>query len=89
MQAIYNLNSNELNINFLNSIKEMFQNKNIDIIIADHADSDIDKRSKELQKRLDDYKNNGLKNCSTLDKESNKILLLGIKKYKKDFLVNS
>ena len=69
MQAIYNLNSNELNINFLNSIKEMFQNKNIDIIITDHTNSEFDERSKELQKRLDDYKNDGLKNCSTLDKD--------------------
>jgi len=69
MQAMYNLNSNELNINFLNSIKEIFQNKNIGIIITDYADSEIDERGKELQKRLDDYKNNGLKNCSTLDKD--------------------
>ena len=58
MQAIYNLNSNELNINFLNSIKEMFQNKNIDIIISDHSDSVLDDRSLELQKRLDEYKLN-------------------------------
>jgi len=58
MQAIYNLNSNELNINFLNSIKEMFQNKNIDIIITDHSDTKIDERSKELQSRLEHYKNN-------------------------------
>ncbi|NOX16605.1 MAG: hypothetical protein GXP61_11410 [Epsilonproteobacteria bacterium] len=58
MQAIYNLNSNELNINFLNSIKEIFQNKNIDIIITDNTDIKLDDRSIELQNRFKQYKLN-------------------------------
>ena len=69
MQVSYNLNVNELNINFLESIKNMFENKNIDIIITEHTSSELDVRSEELQIRLDDYKKNGTKNCSTLDKD--------------------
>ena len=56
MQATYSLNSSELNINFLNSIKEMFKNKNIDILISDTSKKD--ERSEILQKRLEGYKNN-------------------------------
>jgi hypothetical protein len=56
MQAIYNLNTSELDINFLNSIKEMFKHKNIDIIISDGLDNEFDSRVSELQKRFEDYK---------------------------------
>jgi flavorubredoxin len=69
MQASYHLNANELNTNILESIKNIFENKNIDIIVTEHTDSKLDERSKELQKRLNDYKENGLKNCSILDKD--------------------
>jgi hypothetical protein len=58
MQAIYNLNSDELNINFLNSIKSMFQNKNISIIVSDDDDLDTLQRTQELNARLQNYKNN-------------------------------
>ena len=56
MQATYNLNSNELNIDFLNSIQELFKNKNIDIVISDTSKKDT--RSEILQKRLEEYKKN-------------------------------
>lgn len=58
MQVAYNLNTNELNTNFLNSIKEMFQNKNIEIIITDQVKSETEQYSDTLHKRLADYKNN-------------------------------
>lgn len=58
MQAAYSLNSNELNINFLNSVKEMFQNKNIEIIITDKVESEFEQYSNTLHERLNDYKNN-------------------------------
>jgi len=58
MQAAYSLNSNELNINFLNSIKEMFQNKDIEIIITDHSDSEVSEYRKSISNRLEQYKNN-------------------------------
>jgi len=62
MQATYSLNSDELNVNFLNSIKEMFKNKNIDIIISD----DLQKYDKNHKNNLDlvlkDYQENGDKN---------------------------
>jgi hypothetical protein len=35
MIANYSLNTNELNIDFLNSIKDIFENKNIEITISD------------------------------------------------------
>lgn len=38
MQAAYSLNSNELNINFVNSIKEIFKN----------TDSDVDEYRKSI-----------------------------------------
>ena len=69
MQASYNLHANELNTNFLESIKNMFGDKNIDIIITEHRDYELDERSQELQIRLDDYKKNGMKNCSLLDED--------------------
>lgn len=56
MQAAYSLNSNELNINFLNSIKEMFQNKDIEIIVKDCIDSEVDKYRKSISNRLEQYK---------------------------------
>lgn len=58
MQAAYSLNSNELNINFLNSIKEMFQNKDIEIIITDHTDNEVSEYRKSISNRLEQYKNN-------------------------------
>ena len=58
MQAAYSLNSNELNINFLNSIKEMFQNKDIEIIITDHSDSEVNEYRKSISNRLEQYKSN-------------------------------
>lgn len=58
MQAAYSLNSNELNINFLNSIKEMFQNKDIEIIITDYTDSEVDEYRKSISNRLEQYKSN-------------------------------
>lgn len=58
MQAAYSLNSNELNINFLNSVKEMFQNKDIEIIITDHSDSEVGEYRKSISNRLEQYKNN-------------------------------
>ena len=56
MQATYNLNSNELTYDFLNSIKSMFKDKNINITISDNTK--LDERSQELQNRLKEYKNN-------------------------------
>ncbi|TKI71062.1 hypothetical protein FCU45_01380 [Sulfurimonas crateris] len=58
MQASYSLNSSELNINFLNSIKEMFQNKNIEIIITDHTDNEVNEYRKSISNRLEQYKSN-------------------------------
>ena len=69
MQASYNLHANELNTNFLESIKSMFGDKNIDITITEHKSYELDKRSQELKTRLDTYKKDGVNNCSTLDKE--------------------
>jgi len=56
MQATYSLNSNELTSDFLNSIKSIFKNKNINITISD--DTKLHNRSEELQHRLKEYKNN-------------------------------
>jgi len=79
MQASYRLNAKELNINFLNAIKEMFQDRDIDIFIAEKgefSDKSMEEYQnseqflvdqKELTKRLSDYKTNGLKNFTPLD----------------------
>jgi hypothetical protein len=82
MQASYRLNANELNISFLNAIKEMFQDRDIDIFIAEKgefSDESMEEyedyqNSKQflvdqntLAKRLSDYKTNGLKNFTLLD----------------------
>jgi hypothetical protein len=40
MQVAYQLNGNDLDANFLNSVKAMFANKDIEIIIHDEADID-------------------------------------------------
>ena len=58
MQAAYNLNSNELNINFINSIKEMFQNRDIEIIVTDHADEEVNDYRKSLSLKMEQYKTN-------------------------------
>jgi len=50
MQATYSLNSNELTSDFLNSIKSIFKNKNINITISD--DTKLHNRSEELQHRV-------------------------------------
>lgn len=84
MQASYRLNTDELDIGFLNSLKEIFKNKKIDIFVSDIDEHDteddvelqrymqseqFETNKRKLQKRLDDYKENGLKNCSSLDRE--------------------
>ncbi|OHE15265.1 MAG: hypothetical protein A2540_09710 [Sulfurimonas sp. RIFOXYD2_FULL_37_8] len=69
MQAAYNLNSNELNINFLNSIKEMFQNKNIEIFITDNLDEEYERGQSILYETLNDYKENGNNNFTVLSDE--------------------
>lgn len=69
MQAAYTLNSNELNINFLNSIKEMFQNKNIEIFITDNLDEEYERGQSILYETLNDYKENGNKNFTVLSDE--------------------
>ncbi len=79
MQASYRLNAKELNISFLNAIKEMFQDKEIDIFIAEKGEFS-DQSMEEYQnseqflmdqnnlaKRLSDYQANGLKNFTPLD----------------------
>ncbi|MDY0121875.1 MAG: hypothetical protein RBR54_08010 [Sulfurimonas sp.] len=58
MQAAYSLNSNELNINFVNAIKEMFQNKDIEIIITDHSAGEVDDYRKFLSQKIEQYKTN-------------------------------
>jgi len=69
MQATYNLNTDELNINFLNSIKEMFKNKNINIIISDNH-QEYDKNHKNnLDMVLKDYQKNGDKNFIEMNDE--------------------
>ena len=68
MQASYDLHTNELNTNFLESIKNMFGGRHIHITVTEY-DSEFDKRSQELQTRLDEYKKNDMKNCSILDKD--------------------
>lgn len=40
MQVSYRLNCNELDVSFLNSIKELFTNKNIEIVISDEDEVD-------------------------------------------------
>ena len=56
MEAVYSLNSNELDINLINSIKEAFIGKDINIIVTDNS---IDEnRAKELHNRLKRYKDN-------------------------------
>jgi len=56
MEAIYSLNSNELDINFIDSIKKAFKGKDINIIVTDNS---IDQeRAEELQNRLKSYKEN-------------------------------
>ena len=56
MEAIYSLNSNELDINFIDSIKKAFKGKDINIIVTDNL---IDQeRAEELQNRLKSYKEN-------------------------------
>lgn len=40
MIANYNINTNELNMKFLNSIKDMFKNKTIEITISDEDEED-------------------------------------------------
>ncbi|MDP2894227.1 MAG: hypothetical protein Q8N78_07690 [Sulfurimonas sp.] len=69
MQAAYNLNSNELNINFLNSIKEMFQNRNIEIIITDNVDEEYQREQAILDETLNDYRENGNKNFTLMTDE--------------------
>jgi hypothetical protein len=69
MQAAYTLNSNELNINFLNSIKEMFQNKNIEIFITDNLDEGYQREQAILNETLNDYKENGNKNFTVMSDE--------------------
>lgn len=69
MQAAYSLNSNELNINFLNSIKEMFQNKDIEIIITDKVDDEFQKEKALLDETLNDYRENGNKNFTVMTDE--------------------
>ncbi|MFA6139042.1 MAG: hypothetical protein WC667_13290 [Sulfurimonas sp.] len=69
MQAAYSLNSNELNIDFLNSIKEMFQNKNIEIIITDKVDEEYQREKSILDETLNDYRENGNKNFTAMTDE--------------------
>ncbi len=69
MQAAYSLNSNELNIDFLNSIKEMFQNKNIEIIITDKVDEEYQREKSILDETLNDYRENGNKNFTVVTDE--------------------
>jgi hypothetical protein len=88
MQASYRLNTDELDIGFLNSLKEIFKNKKIDIFVSDideHGtgeDAELQRyfqseqfeiNKKKLQKRLNDYKEYGLKNCSSFDDTWGKI----------------
>jgi hypothetical protein len=46
MQASYQLQGNDLNMNFLDSIKNLFQNREIEIIIHDVEEDD--KRFEEI-----------------------------------------
>jgi hypothetical protein len=58
MQAAYSLNSNELNIHFINAIKEMFQNKDIEIIVTDNSDDEVDGYRKFISEKIEQYKTN-------------------------------
>jgi hypothetical protein len=40
MQVVYKLDSSELNIDFLDSVKTLFKNKTVEIIVADEDDED-------------------------------------------------
>jgi transcriptional/translational regulatory protein YebC/TACO1 len=40
MQVVYRLDSSELNIDFLDSVKTLFKNKTVEIIVADEDDED-------------------------------------------------
>lgn len=55
MQVSYQLNSNELDIPFLNSIKELFANKDIEIIVNDEEEID-DKFAKILSSSYENSK---------------------------------
>jgi len=69
MQATYSLNSNELNVNFLNSIKEMFKNKDINIIISDEQQKYNRNHKNNLDLVLKDYQENGDKNFTEMTDE--------------------
>lgn len=69
MQAAFSLNSNELNINFVNSIKEMFQGKNIEIVITDGVDEEYEREKSVLDATLNDYLQNGSKNFTVMSDE--------------------
>ena len=66
MQATYSLNSNELNINFLNSVKKMFKNKNIDIIISDDCQEYDKNHKKNLDLILKNYQEDKDKNFTEM-----------------------
>lgn len=40
MQVVYRLDSSELNIDFLDSVKALFKNKTVEIIVADEDEED-------------------------------------------------
>ena len=69
MQAAFNLNTNELNINFVNSVKEMFQNKNIEIVITDRVSKEYEIEKSMLDTTLEDYLQNGSKNFTVMSDE--------------------
>jgi antitoxin YefM len=77
MFATYQINSDELNFDFLKSIKETFKGKAIEISIMDYDETDYLLRSPKnkeiLLERINDVKNG--KNLTTLSVEEFEKLL--------------
>lgn len=89
MQASYRVNVNELDVGFVNSLKEIFKNKKINIFIEDVQEPSLKGEDEQMTKyiqsvqfqtdkekvkeRLNDYKKNGLENCSSFDDTWKKI----------------
>lgn len=66
------LNANELDINFVNSIKSLFKGKDIEIITK-VIDKDFENNLKDVKEIFEDYKLNGEKNFVPFE-EGNKEL---------------
>lgn len=52
LTSSFELNANELNSNFLESIKELFKNKKIEIVISEIDETDYLNKSENNRKRV-------------------------------------